>query len=42
MAKMDPKHGARTLGAICTRHGAKRCGAILCHVRSPVARDKFG
>jgi hypothetical protein len=42
IAEMDPNHGARTLGVVGTRHGAKRCGVVLCHVRSPVARDKFG
>jgi hypothetical protein len=40
IAEMDPNHGARALGAVSTRHDAKRCGAVPCHVRSPVARDK--
>jgi hypothetical protein len=42
IAEMDPKHSAKNLGTVGTRHGAKRCGAVLCHVRSPVVRDKFG
>jgi hypothetical protein len=41
MVEMDPKHGARTLGVIGTLHGAKRCGAVLCHVRFPRGRNKF-